>query len=875
MRIERWIYTLPLRIRSLFRRDAVERELDEEIRDHIERQTHANVAAGMSPAEARTAALREFGGVEFRKEEVRDTRRVAHIENLAQDVRYAGRVLRKSPGFTAIAILTLALGIGANTAIFAVVQSVLLRPRVYPHPERLVRLFESDPHGNLLGLSKLDLVDWRAQSNTIAHFAAYASTRVKIERDGPGQWTPAADASIDFFDVFGVAPILGTALTTVDGGVVISESLWRTRFAAAPDIVGKTILIRDSARVINGVMPASFDYPNGAKLWMPQDMVPRIKTARTIRFWSTVAELKPGVTIAAAQAELATIAARLAETYPGMNAGVGAKVMDLEESITGKIKPTLILLTVMAGLVLLVACTNLANLMLARAVSRRRELAVRAALGATRQRLARQLLTESLLLAAAGAAIGLPIAFWSSKLLRATPMVAGLAIPTHTSTPGVFAFAILMAALTAVVFGTAPAMRAARVDVVSNLKAAGARGVTAVGMSGALVMGEVALATLLLIGAALTGRSLAKLEGESLGYDPRQLVVLHSALSVYGSARLPLMLDLLSRVRALPGVTSAAIVSSEPLSGGTSDASPIIEGEAGGDRAAWHQALVRIVADGYFHTLGVPFKSGRDFVPTDDGSAPAVLINEAMARTFWPGRNPVGSRVALPEVDSTSWALHAQGKETWFTVIGVVGDTRDVGLGIPPQPTAYVPIYYAPDVYVEIIARSSLPLATIRRPLLDVAAAVSDRSQASISSMEELALRSVATPSLRTAIVLAFASLALVLAAMGVYGVAAHVTARRTAEIGIRMALGARPGQALLAVSSRILSCAIAGLAIGVVAAMASVQLIESFLYEIGIHDFASFAGAALLVAIVATVATWIPARRATRIDPTETLRTE
>ncbi len=873
MRIERWLYTLPLRVRSLFRRDAVERELDEEICEHIERQTAANMSVGMSPGDARTAALREFGGVEFRKEEVRDVRRVAHIENLVQDVRYAGRVLRKSPGFAAIAILTLALGIGANTAIFAVVQSVLLRPRVYPHPERLIRLFETDPHGNMLGLSKLDLVDWRAQSKTIAHFAAYSAGAIRIEHDAPHQWTRSADASTDFFEVFGVAPILGTGLTTVDGGVVISETLWRTRFASDPAIVGKTILVRDSARVINGVMPASFDFPNGAKVWMPQDMVPRIKTARTIRFWSAVAELKPGVTIATAQAELATIAARLAGTYPSMNAGVGAKVMDLEESITGKIKPTLILLTVMAGLVLLVACTNLANLMLARAVSRRRELAVRAALGATRERLARQLLAESLLLGAAGAAVGLPIAFWSSKLLRATPMIAGVGIPMHTSTAWVFAFAIVMALLTTVVFGTAPAVRAARVDVVSNLKAAGARGITAVGMSGALVTGEVALATMLLIGAALTGRSLAKLEGESLGYDPRQLVILHSALPAYGRARLPMILDLVSRVRALPGISAAALVNAEPLSGGTADVSPIIEGEPNG--AVWHQAIARVVADGYFHTLGVPFNSGRDFVSTDDQSAPAVVINEAMAKTFWPGRNPNGSRVALPEMDTASWSLHAQGKEIWFTVIGVVADTRDVGLGIPPQPTAYVPAYSQPDVYVEIIARTSLPIGTIRRPLLDLAAAVSHGTDASVTTMEEIAVRSVATPSLRTGIVLAFATLALVLAAMGVYGVAAHVTARRTAEIGIRMALGAQPGQALLAVTARILLCVMAGLGVGLIAAMLSVQLIQSFLYGVSVHDWISFSAAAVVVVGVAAFATWIPARRATRIDPTQALRAE
>ena len=877
MRIERCLYTLPLRIRSLFRRDAVEQELDEEIRDHIERQTAANISAGMSAVDARAAAFREFGGVALRKEEVRDTRRVAHVENMLQDVRYAARVLRKSPGFSTIAILTLALGIGANTAIFAVVQSVLLRPRPYPHPERLIALFETDPHGNMLGLSKLDLVDWRAQSTAVAHFAAYTPTIVQLEGDATFT-THAADASTDFFDVFGVPPMLGTGLTTVDGGVVISESLWRARFASTPDIVGRTILINNSAHVINGVMPASFEFPNGAKVWLPQDMVPKIKTARTIRFWQTVGALRPGVTIEAAQAEFAAIASRLADEYPGMNAGVGAKVMDLEESITGKIKPTLILLTVMAGLVLLVACTNLANLMLARAVSRRRELAVRAALGATRQRLARQLLTESLLLGLAGAALGLPIAFWSSKLLRSTPMVASVPIPTHTSAGWVFAFAIAMALGTAMVFGTAPAMRAARVDVVTHLKAAGVRGVTAVGMSGALVIGEVALATILLIGAALTGRSLAKLEGAPLGYDASQLVYLNPglrSLPVKPGERFGAATDLLARVRALPGVSSAAILTIAPLSGGFATASPIIDGDAGGERAAWHQSNVSWVSEGYFRTLGIPLKGGRDFVSTDDHGAPVVLINETMAKTYWPGRNPIGARVALPEIDSTAWALHAQGQESWYTVVGVVGDTRDMQLGVPARPTAYLPAYYAPVGLLGIVARSTAPLSATGRALIDLAASVNKGSKPGTTTMNDMVARSVATPSLRTFIVLAFAGLAIVLAAMGVYGVAAHITARRTAEIGIRMALGARPRQALIAVTARILACASIGLGVGLVSAIASVQLIKSFLYGIGAYDFASFAGAALLVTAVTLLATWIPARRATRVDPSHALRTE
>jgi predicted permease len=697
MRIDRWVYTLPLRIRSLFRRGEVEKELAEEIRDHIERQTEANLAAGMAPGDARTAALREFGGVERRKEEVRDTRGVDAIEHLGQDVRFAVRMLRKSPVFTTVAVLTLALGIGANTAIFGVVQSVLLRPVPYAHPDRLVAVFETDTHGNLVGLSKLDFQDWRRATTSFAHLAAVGSFGARIKDGG---YAESAQVSPELFEVLGVPPMLGTAFTNTNQNVVLSEGFWRRQYGSAPDVVGKTIVLDDTARVITGVMPARFDFPHGTQLWIPQDMIPRVKVARTIRFWRIVADLKPGVTIAAAQSELSSVATRLAGVYPTTNAGVGARDMELEESLTGQVKPTLVLLIVIAGLVLLLACANLANLMLVRGVTRRRELTLRAALGATKGRLQRQLLTECLLLSATGAALGLPIALWCNRLMRSTPELRSLPFELRVSDSSVFAFAVLMTVVTTLIFGMVPAIRASRVDVVTNLKESAARGVTALGLSGALITGEVALATLLLVGATLTVRSLARLEGESLGFNPDQLVIVRANIfspTYDRTAWLAREPELLASVRRVNGVAAAAYVDSPPFAGRGGATSVFIEGEPAGDRAAWHQAIPHTVSDGYFRTLGVVVRGGRDFVAADDRSAPVVVVNESFAKQYLSWRDPIGARVALPELDSALWSAHQRGEDVWATVIGVVADVREVELGIPPQPAAYLYMGQHPD----------------------------------------------------------------------------------------------------------------------------------------------------------------------------------
>jgi predicted permease len=871
MSLLRWLYVLPLRLRSIFRRDRVEAELDDEIRDHIERQVSANVAAGMSHASARSAALAAFGRVEWHKESVRDTRGVTGVEHFLQDVRFAGRVLRKSPVFTAVAVLTLALGIGANSAIFGVVQSVLLRPLPFAHPDRLVGVFETDTHASLVGVSKLDFQDWRRVSTSFAHLAAAGRFGLTIKTNGVSSYAAGAQVSPELFQVLGVPPVRGTVFTATTQTAVISEAYWRQQFGGA-DVIGKTLVVDDTARVITGIMPAKFDFPHGVQVWIPQDMIPRVKVARTIRYWDIVADLKPGVTIDRAQKEMSAIAAQLAQMYPSTNTGVGVKVMSLAESLTGDARPTLLLLTSIAGLVLLLACANLANLMLVRGVTRRRELAVRTALGATQRRLRRQILTECLLVSIGGATVGLPLALWSGKALKALPQLRSDTFDVNVSNGVVFGFAALMAVLTTIIFGLAPAVRAARVDLVTTLKEAGGRGSTALGLSGSLVAAEVALATLLLVGAALTTRSLALLKGESLGFDAAGLAILRADVpGVSVADRLARHRKLLDDIRRLPGISAAAFADGMAF-GNHAVGSLFIEGEPS-QSIAWHQAIPHTVSEGYFQAMGVPIKQGRDFSLTDIGAERVAIVNEALVKADLSWRDPIGARIVMPEGDSAQWMAHNRGEETWATIVGVVGDVRELEYGLPPRPTVYV--FSDQELsYRSILIRTSMAPSTVERTLIALAKTAGTRTP-TVVKVSDIMGRSAVAPRLRALVVSAFAILALVLASIGVYGVTAHITAQRTAEIGIRIALGATPHDIFAAASGHVIRYAVTGLGIGMVVGLATSRLIRAFLYGIGPTDLPAFAAAGLIACAIACFAAWVPARRAMRINPTEALWAE
>jgi putative ABC transport system permease protein len=461
--------------------------------------------------------------------------------------------------------------------------------------------------------------------------------------------------------------------------------------------------------------------------------------------------------------------------------------------------------------------------------------------------------------------------------LRALPQVQSVPFELHTSNWVVFFIAALLTLATTFVFGLAPAIRATRADVVTSLKEAGGRGLTALGLSGGLIAAEVALATLLLVGAALTSRSLARLEGEALGFDPARVLVMRAwpGSRLRGSAGLARARALLDNVRGVPGIISAAFVSLPPFTDRVAT-SLMVEGEPSGDRAAWHQAIPRMVSEGYFRTMRIPIRKGRDFVRADAQEAPVAIINQALARAHFSGRDPIGARIALPEIDTVMWAAHQRGDDVWATVVGVAGDIREIDLGVPPQPTAYLFRDQHPDwLYGYIVARAAISPATGRFALTRIAKQADASMTPSVMNMSDFVTRSVVAPRIRALVLAGFAALALVLASVGIYGVTAHVTAQRTAEIGIRMALGATSRQVLVKVSSRVLSSAAAGLAIGLAAGLLLARLIRAFLYGVGPNDPGTFVLAALLAATIAGLAAWIPARRATRIDPTDALRAE
>ncbi|HEX8501471.1 MAG TPA: ABC transporter permease [Pyrinomonadaceae bacterium] len=820
------------------------------------------------------------------------------MKTLLQDIRFGLRTLLKSPGFTLVAVVALALGVGANTAIFSAVNTVLLRALPYENSARLVALYTGadpaapEPRGPL---SYPDLLDYREQAKSLEYVAGYQGVGT-VMSTGPGdepERVRGFEVMADLFPALGARAARGRVFTREedrkDGPavVVISDGLWRRRFGAMPDAVGREVRLGLSGRAatVVGVMPPGFKFPPGESdavdYYIPfvTENMRRGEAALNGRdsVWiDTVAKVREGFTVEQAAAEVATVAARLEAQYPDSNTKRRGRAVSLHEDLVGPVRPALLVLLGAVGLVLLIACANVANLLLARAASRSREIAVRTALGASRWRVVRQLLTESMLLSAAGGAAGLLLAVWGVEaIVRLSPATLPMLAETSIDTR-VFLFALGVTALTGVVFGLAPALQASKADLSVSLKEGGrggSAGAARARLRAALVVSEVALSLLLLVGAGLLVKSFRRLVTTDPGYSPARVLAVTVALNTQrfadGDARAAYFREAVARISQLPGVESAGLTRLLPL--GRSDI--WIDFEIAGRPpfapGASHSGRSYIASPGYFRTLGIPLKSGRGFAETDaKNSPPVILINEALARKHFPGQEPLGRRLALSPDD---------GKTVEREIVGVVGNVRFEAFNADEVPEFYVPFEQAPSAVSEVVVRAkgedaAALSASVRGALKGV-----DPNLLiwETRTMDELVGRWTAPQRFNVALLGLFAALALLLAAVGIYGVMSYTVTQRTHEIGIRMALGARGRDVLTMVVRQGMLLTLAGLGLGLVGSLALTRLMSGLLYGVSPTDPLVFAAVSLLLAAVALVSCLVPARRATKVDPMVALRYE
>ena len=808
-----------------------------------------------------------------------------------QDLRYGARMLWKSPGFTVVAALALALGIGANTAIFSVVNAVLLRPLPYPEPARLVVPWgEKDDQTHHAVVSYMDFADWRAQTQTLEYVAAFqqANTLLRQNEAEPEPIT-GANVSADLFPLLRVQPAMGRAFTREEDQngaapvVVIGQTLWQRRFNSDPNIIGKQIRLGSSNATVIGLLPAGFRFPAAARrteFLRPLAQVLGEGTKRRSSYsLRVVARLKPGATTAQAESEMRAIAVHLEAQYPDEGFRLGARLVTLHEATVGNVRTSLLVLLGAVGLVLLIACANVANLLLARAAARHREMAIRTALGASRWRVVRQLLTESLLLAALGGTGGLLLALWGVDLLIAASPINIPRLGDTGLDTSVLAFTVGVSLLTGLVFGLAPAFHASRVDLNEALKEGGrsaSEGRARQRMRGLLIVSEVALSLVLLVGAGLLMRSFVRLRDVNPGFDAQNVLTtgLSLAKAKYpGAAEQRIAFnDILTRVRALPGVESAALIYPLPFGGSSTSNTFVIEGRPPARAEDKPAANYRLTSADYFKTLAVPATRGRALTERDDERAPlVVVVNESFARRFFAGEDPLGKRILIERGD-TDWS-HQPARE----IVGIVGDVHSEGLDVAAGPEFYVPYAQAPEAYMDLVVRTSTAnVAGMGAGLRDAIRQV-DREQyvPTIESLTQLVADSFARRRFDALLTGLFAGVALLLAAVGIFGVVSYSVTQRTHEIGLRMALGAQRGDVLRLVLGQGLRLVLGGIAAGLVASFALTRVLADLLYGIKPTDPLTFAAVSVLLTSVALLACYIPARRATRVDPMVALRYE
>jgi putative ABC transport system permease protein len=805
------------------------------------------------------------------------------MDQLFQDIRYALRRLASAPGFAAVVLSTLALGIGANTAIFSVVNGILVSPLPWAAPERLVAVWQDH---RAIGREQPewfpppDFIDWKTQNRTFETMAAIRGWGGALTGSGEPTRIFGVAVSHDMFSMLGVSMARGRAFAPeedVPNGprvVVLSDGFWRQQFGGAPDIVGRTIRINDEAWEVVGVLPAEFRFPEGSpQIYRPIQLDPNGGCGRGCYTIRVIGRLAPGVTLEQAEQDVGAIAARLAEQYPQTNSKVGAWLVPLREQLVGDVRPALVALLGAVGFVLLIACVNIANLLLARGAAREREVAVRTALGAGRGRLVRQLLTESILLAVVGGTLGLLLAVWGVDALAAA-MPEGLRERYTIAIDGrVVGFTAALTVLASLVFGLGPSLQASRVDLSSTMKESG-RG-TSGGVAGrrvrsGLVIAEMALALMLLAGAGLLVRSFLELQRVDPGFEPRNLLIASFSLpaSRYENAESvrTFYASLEERVRRLPSVRAVGTSTETPLQGGDGDISPwpVDRPDPGPNQipSLW----IRRVGTDYIRTMGIRLVQGRAFTAEDREGAPLVtILNSVAAEHYWPGQNPVGRQLRLSRADSTV-----------ATVVGVVDAVRFNGLEAPFKMEGYIPFAQYTGRSTQLVARTAGDPATVVTALrAEVAQLDPALPIGTIETMESRMRESLMLPVLYMRLFAIFAAAALALAAIGTYGVIAFAVVQRTREIGIRVALGASRGEVIRLVVGYGGRLAVIGVVIGVAASLALSRVLRSLLFGVSATDPLTFAGVAALLAVVAVLASWLPARRAARIEPTIAMRAD
>ncbi len=868
------------RLRALVQKRAVSQDVEHELAFHIDMETERLVASGIPRAEARARARKSFGDATRIREECMDERGVRPLEDLAQDLRVGARMLRRSPGLTAASVITLAVGIAAATTIFSVIDGVLLKPLPYANAARLVTLQEMTlSSGELDDVAPGNFLDWRERTRTVEHLSAAVAYSLDHRTEQGMTSLPIWLVSTDFFTLIGTPPALGRTFRPdeftpgSDRVVVLGDRAWRERFAGDSTVVGRTITLDGAPFVVVGVMPRGFEWPAGRDAWVPLTITAEDRQVRRSGWWSVLGRLRPGTTVEGAQREMSMIASELALAYPATNSETGVLLTPLEDALLGDARTALSMLAAAVGLLLLIACANVANIVLGRSIGRAREFAIRGALGARPGRLARQMLTEVLLISVIGTALGVLVSTWGLEIVRALgprdiPRLDELTIDTR-----VIIFAAMAAVLVALAAGALPAAWVARGNLGGALKEGGrtsTSGPRTRSLRSALAIGQVTLATMLLVGAGLLARSLVSLLRVERGYDTTNVAV--GTVQAWQHYRDParraeFVRQAVERMTNAPRVRAVGVTSSLPLSPpiGADDAAYVLEGQARPADAEWPTVHLAIIAGAYFDALRTPLHGGRLFDDRDRANTtPVMIVNTAFARRHFQDGGALGRRVVV----------RFRGAETTREIVGVVADMRHEGLHAAPHPTVFLPHAQSPTGALTFVVRSErdagAALRVVREELVALTPTMPVEDPTTLDILLEESLRA---RRFHLALLLTFSLTALVLAAIGVYGVVSHATAERNHEIGVRVALGAQARSIMTTVMRGGLVMVGLGVVLGAIGAAVGGRALSGMLFETTTHDLVTYAIVAVVIVGTSLVATALPALRAMRVHPTEALR--